>query len=129
MKLKFLFILIFLSSLIYSQSKPLLYFCQSYDAEKGEIGQGAIFTPGQITVMVRANEPLGITDVHIQFDKLNMRTGKYEFYDKVPFTLNPKGNYFYFSKDDMQLKEVGVYRCFLLNGERVIANSSLEIIK
>jgi len=129
MKLKLLFILVFISSLIYCQSKPLLYFCQEYDYEKGEVGQGSVFTPGQITVMVKANDPLGLKEVDIQFDKLNMRTGKYEFYDKIPFTLNPKGNYFYFTKDEMQLKEVGVYRCFLLSGDKVIANSSLEIIK
>lgn len=129
MKLKLLFILIFAVAVAYSQSKPLLYFCQEYDLVKGEIGQGAVFTPGLITVMVKAAEPLGVKEVAIQFDKLNMRTGKYEFYDKIPFTLDPKGNYFYFAKDDMRLKDVGIYRCFLLSGEKVIANSSLEIIK
>lgn len=127
-----LFCMAGLKPVIYAQSKPILYFCERYDAGTGEIGITDRFTKGYLTIMVRADQPLGMKNVFIQFDKYNPNSRKFEFYKKYTYVVDPDMKYIYFSKNDssdLRFEEAGFYRVFLLNeNNENVASSLIEII-
>lgn len=130
----FVFALIFAENTIsYAQSQPVLYFCERYDSRKGEIGVSDRFTTGFLTVMVKSDYALNLSDVAIQYDKYNERTGKFEYYKKFYFTIEPDMKYVFFSKNeesDMRFDDPGFYRVFLLDeDDRTVASSLIEIIR
>lgn len=129
----FLGVFLFFSNLSFSQSEPVLYFCEKYDSRKGEVNVSDRFTRGAITVVVKSDYALDLEDVAIQYDKYNPSTGKFEFYKKFYFTIDPDMKYVYFSKNDesdMKFEEPGFYRVFLLDDlDKTVTSSLIEIIK
>ena len=128
------FVVIFLGmrSYSYAQSSPVLYFCEKYDNDLGEIGISDRFTTGYLTVMVKSNTALGLKDCFIQFDKYNFGTGKFEYYKRFNYTITPDMKYVFFAKNessDLKFEEPGFYRVYLLNSNKeTIASSLIEII-
>ena len=122
-----------LKTVTYAQSAPLLYFCEKYNSDDGEIGISDRFTKGTLTVMVRADRALRLTNVFIQFDKYNWNSHKFELYRKFNYTIEPAMKYISFTKNqknDLRFDETGFYRVFLLNDEgKNIASSLIEIIE
>lgn len=128
-----IFLVLFgMNKISYSQTKPVLYFCEKYDRTYGEIGVSDRFTTGYITVMIKADDPLGITNCSIQYDKLNYYSGEFEYYKKFKFVVKPSMNYIYFSKNDnadMNFEDPGIYRVYLLNSyNETVTSSLIEII-
>ncbi len=124
---------IFFSNISFSQSEPVLYFCEKYDSRKGEVNVSDRFTRGAITVVVKCDYALKLEDVAIQYDRYNDRTGKFEYYKKFYFTVNPDMKYVYFSKNDesdMKFEDTGFYRVFLLDDrDKTVASALIEIIR
>jgi len=116
----------------FAQNEPVLYFCEKYDSQDGEIGVSDRFTTGYLTVMVKSDYELNLTDVHIQFDKYNARNGKFEFYKKFDYTIEPEMSYVFFAKNsdsDLKFEEPGFYRVFLLDdNDKTVASALIEII-
>lgn len=116
----------------FAQSEPVLYFCERYDNDKGEINVSDRFTTGYLTVMVKCAYELGLEECYIQFDKYNERSGKFEYYKKFEYSVEPDMNYIFFRKNDesdMKFEEPGFYRVFLLNDrDKTIASALIEII-
>jgi hypothetical protein len=115
-----------------AQSEPVLYFCERYDSDLGEIGVADRFTTGYLTVMVKSDYELNLSDVSIQFDKYNFHTSKFEYYKKFDYTVNRDMKYIYFSKNsesDMKFEESGFYRVFLLDHrDKTVASALIEIV-
>jgi len=138
--LKFRFILPFLLFLVffgmqkktYSQSEPVLYFCEKYDDDKGEIGISDRFTTGYLTVMVKSAKALGLKSCHIQFDKYNWSEGKFEFYKKFNYEIDRDMKYVFFRKNDesdLNFDKPGFYRVYLLDeDDKTVACSIVQII-
>jgi hypothetical protein len=122
-----------ISSSVFAQSDAVMYFCEKYDSKDGEIGISDRFTTGYITVMVKSDYELRLRDVHIQFDQYNERTGKFEYYKKFDYTIEPDMKYVFFSKNDdsdLEFEEPGIYRVFLLdNRDKTVASALIEIIR
>ena len=120
------------NSVTFAQAEPVLYFCEKYDSYDGEIGVSDRFTKGYVTVMVKADDPLQLRDVAIQYDKYNFRTGKFDYYKKFYFTIDRDMNYVFFSRNDesdMEFNDPGFYRVFLLDeDDRTVASAIIEII-
>jgi hypothetical protein len=138
MKNAMLFFALFLflagiQSNIFAQSEPVLYFCEKYDDQDGEIGVADRFTTGYLTVMVKCDYALNLEDVRVQFDKYNFRTGQFDYYKKYNYTIEKDMNYVFFAKnDDSDLKfdEPGFYRVFLLDkDDKTVASALIEIIE
>jgi hypothetical protein len=115
----------------YAQQYPVLYFCEKY-GDNGEVGVSDRFTTGYLTVMVKADGPLGLRDCSIQLDKYNAKTGAFDFYKKFDYSVEPDMKYVFFARNDasdMNFADVGIYRVFLLdhNG-RTVASGLVEII-
>jgi len=70
--------------------------------------------------------------VHIQSDKLNLDTGRFEFYKKYNFTVQPDMKYIYFTHNDesnMKFEDPGIYSVFLLDDhDETITSALIEII-
>lgn len=139
MKNKFLFLFVFvvlffpgLLNTVLAQNEPVLYFCEKYDSKNGEVGVSDRFTTGYLTVMVKSDHALGLKDVHIQFDKLNDRSKKFEFYKKFAYSIDPDMSYVFFAKNsdsDLKFEEPGFYRVFLLDdNDKTVASALIEII-
>ncbi len=115
-----------------AQSDPVLYFCEKY-GDDGEVGVSDRFTTGYLTVMVKCDYELGLTDAKIQFDQYNFKTRKFEYYKKFDYSVEPDMKYIFFSKNDesdMKFSEPGLYRVFLLNDDdETVASALIEIIK
>jgi len=115
-----------------AQSEPVLYFCETYDLDDGEFGVGDRFYSGYLTVMVKCNYALDLKNVHIQFDKYDPRSKKFEYYKKFDYTVKPDMSYIYFAKNDesdMEFEDPGIYRVFLLdNKDKTVASALIEII-
>lgn len=115
-----------------AQSEPVLYFCEKYDKNKGEVGISDRFTKGYLTVMVKCDHPLGLEDVHIQFDKYNFQSGEFEFYKKFNYNVDKDMSYIFFAKNpdsDLKFEDTGFYRVFLLDHNNdTVASSLIEII-
>lgn len=115
----------------YAQQYPVLYFCEKYGSD-GEVGVSDRFTAGYLTVMVKADGPLGLRDCSIQLDKYNPKSGTFSYYKKFNYKVEPDMKYVYFSRNDesdMSFDQTGIYRVFLLdqNG-RTVASALVEII-
>ena len=121
-----------LESTAFAQNEPIMYFCEKY-GRNGEIGVSDRFTTGYLTVMVKSDYALGLDDVAIQFDKYNYRTDDFEYYEKFYYSVDPDMNYIYFEKNDesdMNFKDPGFYRVFLLDDkDRTVTSALIEIIR
>lgn len=128
--LAIVFIFVFKSN-SYAQQYPVLYFCEKY-GDNGEVGVSDRFTTGYLTVMVKADGPLGLRDCSIQMDKYNCSTGSFNYYKKFKFAVEPDMKYVFFAKNDesdMSFEETGIYRVFLLDhNDRTVASGLVEII-
>ena len=117
---------------VFAQNEPVLYFCEKYDSNKGEIGVCDRFTTGYLTVMVKSDYELGLEDVHIQFDRLDERSKKFEFYKKFDYVIEPEMSYVFFAKNDdsdLKFEEPGFYRVFLLDdNDKTVASALIEIV-
>ncbi|NWG29294.1 MAG: hypothetical protein HXY48_12265 [Ignavibacteriaceae bacterium] len=124
--------IIIINSNTFAQAEPVMYFCERYDDYDGEIGVSDRFTTGYITVMVKADNPLRLKDVAIQYDKFNERNGKFEYYKKFYFTISRDMKYVFFARNDesdMEFEEPGFYRVFLLDeDDKTVASALIEII-
>lgn len=127
-----LFAMFGLTSNVHAQNGPVLYFCEKYGAD-GEEGISDRFSTGYLTVMVKCDYALGLSNVSIQFDKLNMNTGIFEYYKKFEYKVEPSMKYIYFAKNktaDMSFDTPGVYRVFLLDdNSKTVASGLIEIIR
>ena len=121
-----------LESTAFAQNEPVMYFCEKY-GRNGEVGVSDRFTTGYLTVMVKSDYALGLDDVAIQFDKYNYRTDDFEYYEKFYYSVDPDMNYIYFEKNDesdMNFKDPGFYRVFLLDDkDRTVTSALIEIIR
>jgi len=129
--LLFLILFIGLRTEVFAQESPVMYFCEKY-GKNGEVGISDRFTVGFLTVVVKSEYKMKLTDVHVQFDKYNYKQDKFEFYKKFAYTLEPDMKYVYFSKNDesdMSFDEPGFYRVFLLDdNDETVASAIVEII-
>lgn len=127
----FLFLFIGLKAEVFAQESPVMYFCEKY-GKNGEVGISDRFTTGFLTVVVKSEYKIKLTDVHVQLDKYNYKKDKFEFYKKFSYTLEPDMKYVYFSKNDeidLSFDEPGFYRVFLLDDEdEAVASAIVEII-
>jgi len=115
-----------------AQSEPVLYFCERYDSDLGEVGVADRFTTGYLTVMVKSDYALDLDEVSVQFDKYNFRTGKFEYYKKFSYNVDRDMKYVYFAKNedsDLKFEDAGFYRVFLLDHrDKTVASALIEII-
>ena len=120
------------NSKTFAQSEPVLYFCEEYDDNDGEVGVSDRFTTGYITVMVKCDYALRLEDVSIQYDKYNFRTGNFEYYKKFDFSVDRDMKYIFFERNkssDMEFEDPGFYRVFLLDEDgKTVASALVEII-
>lgn len=116
----------------YAQQYPVLYFCEKYGSS-GEVGVSDRFTTGYLTVMVKADGPLGLRDCSIQLDKYDCKSGTFNYYKKFSYSVEPDMKYVYFARNDesdMNFADVGIYRVFLLDqNDRTVASGLVEIIR
>ncbi len=126
-----LFSMFGLTSNVHAQNGPVLYFCEKYGND-GEEGISDRFTTGYLTVMVKCDYALGLSNVSIQFDKMNRTSGKFEYYKKFSYKVEPSMKYIYFSKNsssDMRFDDPGIYRVFLLDDNgKTVTSGLIEII-
>src|ERR1700674_3296699 len=122
-KIKTIFCLIALVTIIgftfktHAQSSPVLYFCESYGSN-GEVSISDRFYTGSLTVMVKSDNALGLTDVSIQYDIYSCSSGTFSFYNRFNFTIKTTMKYVSFEKNaesDLTFSDPGIYRVFLLN--------------
>lgn len=128
---KFLLAVVVLTSLafgcsMFGKKENRLYFCEKYDASKGEIGESSKFTTGALTVMVDlrpSKTKIGVSDVNINIT--NKGTG--EVVETLPFTVQPSMDYIYFN--DVEFKKPGTYRvsCLKKDGS-VVVSGEVEIV-
>ena len=117
---------------VYAQSEPVLYFCEKY-GDDGEVGVSDRFTTGYLTVMVKSSTALGLTNCHIQLDRYNESSGKFDFYKKFDYKIDADMKYVFFAKNedsDMSFEKTGIYRVFLLNkSDKTVASALVQIIE
>ena len=122
-----------LQSTIYAQSSPIMYFCERYDNNYGEVGINNRFTTGYLTVMVKSDYAIGLSKCYIEFDKYNPSYNDFEYYKKFNFVVQPDMKYIYFSRNqnaDMKFDDPGIYRVFLLDSaNKTVASALIEIIR
>jgi len=128
----FLLILLGSSTKTYAQSGPVMYFCEKYDSDDGEVGISDRFSTGHLTVMVKSATALGLKNCHIQFDKYNQSSKKFVFYKKYDYKIDKDMKYVFFEKNsdsDMSFDDPGFYRVFLLdNDDKTVASALIQII-
>ena len=126
-----LFVVLGFTQNVKAQSSPVLYFCEKY-TDAGEVSISDRFYPGYLTVMVKSNEAIGLTNCTIQFDKYSCTSRSFSFYKKFKYVVSASMKYIYFEKNaesDMSFDDPGIYRVFLLDGSGATVTSSLiEII-
>jgi hypothetical protein len=126
-----LFAIFGITSGVHAQNGPVLYFCEKYTSD-GEVGISDRFTTGYLTVMVKCDYALGLSDVSIQFDKYSPSSRSFSYYKKFTYTVKPDMKYIYFAKNsssDMKFEDTGIYRVFLLDGNgSTVASALIEII-
>ncbi len=129
--LKFLLSVVVLFSLavgcsMLGSKENKLYFCEKYDAVKGEIGESSKFTTGTLTVMVDlrpSKTKVGVSDVNINIT--NKATG--EAVETLPFTVEPTMDYIYFN--DVAFSKPGKFKVSCLKKDgTVIATGEIEIV-
>lgn len=136
--LNYLFLVIlFLAFLLpfsraHAQVEPAMYFCDRYDDYDGEIGVKDRFYKGPITVMVKCDYALNLTDAKIQYDRYNFRSGKFEYYKSFDFDVSSDMKYIFFAPttgNSMEFDDAGFYRVFLLDSNgSTVASAFIEII-
>lgn len=104
-----------------------LYFCESYDPDKGEINESSKFTTGTLTVMVDLRpegKKIGVKEVNINItDK-----GSNEVVDTKPYTVSEDMDYIYF--DGVEFEKPGKYRVSCLKKDgTVIVSGEVEIVE
>jgi len=128
---KFLLAVVVFTSLafgcsMFGKKENRLYFCEKYDATKGEIGESSKFTTGALTVMVDlrpSKTKIGVSDVNINIT--NKGTG--EVVETLPFTVQPSMDYIYFN--DVEFKKAGTYRVSCLKKDgTVVVSGEVEIV-
>jgi len=125
---KFVIIAFFIvmTGILTAQSADLLYFCERYDSNDGEINAGDRFFSGNLTVVVLLEAPIYYTKIYIQLDKYNPREGDFEYYNDYEFDVESDMDYIYF--DDIYFGDTGFYRVFLLDPNRnTITSAIVEI--
>jgi hypothetical protein len=117
----------------YTQTRPLLYFCEEYDPETGEVGINDRFTAGTLTIMVKSADSLGLEDVAIQLDWWDEDKNEYVYYKRFEFIIEPDMSYVIFSENeinDMSFDDPGFYRVFLLDeNEQTVTSSIVQIVR
>jgi hypothetical protein len=104
--------------------KDKLYFCERYDAVKGEIGESDKFTTGTLTVMVKLAKPIGVTDVDINIT--DTKTSK--VIETKPFTVSKDMTYIFF--DNVGFDTPGKYKVSCLKKDgTVIVTGNIEIVE
>ncbi len=125
------FALIFVFGLttnIKAQSGPVMYFCESYSSSGGERSISDRFYTGKVTVMVKSDYSIGLTDCSIQFDKYNGYS--FDYFKNVKFDVSSDMKYIYFASDDLRVDSPGIYRCFLLDSRKnTVASALVEFIR
>ncbi len=118
-----LFLLVSSCSFLKNLSKSdKLYFCEKYTST--EVGEGTKFPVGNVTVMVKLSNPIGVSSVDINLTDLE--SGK--AVDTFPFTVQSSWDYIHF--DDVDFKEPGKYKVSCLKKDgTVIASGEVEITK
>ena len=118
-----LFLLVSSCSFLKNLSKSdKLYFCEKYTST--EVGEGTKFPVGNVTVMVKLSNPIGVSSVDINITDL--ASGK--AVDTYPFTVQSSWDYIHF--DDVEFKEAGKYKVSCLKKDgTVIASGEVEITK
>ena len=127
-KIYFLLLMVLFIGTIYGQSGDILYFCERYDQDLGEVGISDRFTTGSLTVMAKLASSIYYTSITIQLDKFNPRANKFEYYKDFSFSTDSDMTYIYFN--DIDFGEPGFYRVFLLSPSKdTIASGIVEIIR
>ncbi len=127
MKQLLLIILLLISSLTFSQSKPIIYFCEKYDGT--EINISDRFTTGNLTIIIKSDDIITYTDVFIEYDKYNSKTKQFEYYKKISYKLGKNQRYMRITDSRLSFNETGIFRVFILNSaSQTITSSLIEII-
>jgi|WetSurMetagenome_2_1015567.scaffolds.fasta_scaffold13090_4 hypothetical protein len=104
------------------KSGDRLYFCERYDAVKGEINEADKFTTGYLTVMVKLSKPIGVTDVDVNITDIKTN----EVVETKPFTVTKEMDYIYF--DNVTFDKPGKYKVSLLKKDKtVVVTGEIEI--
>ena len=108
-------------------SCDILYFCEDYTSEEGEIGCGDRFYSGNVNVMVSLESAIYYTTVKIQLDKFDPRSNDFAYYDDYEFEVDSEDSYINFGK--VYFGDKGFYRVFLLDPyDETITSALIEII-
>lgn len=117
--------------------EALLYFCERYDKDEGEIGVSSRFSTGYLTVMVDTRptgKTIGTGKVEIVISKIKDASGNSiteKIIKTIPFDVTPSMNYIYFeSKKDLKFTSPGTYKvvCQKKDGTPV-AEGEIEIVE
>lgn len=123
--------LVLFNNKVYSQANPVMYFCEVYGSE-GEVNISDRFTTGFLTVMIKCDYPMYLTDVVIEFQKYNESTKTFSFYKEFYYEVDPDMSYIYFSKtdkNDMSFDSPGIYRAILFDQlDQFVASALVEVI-
>jgi hypothetical protein len=130
----FILLIIFcFSEISFAQAEPVLYFCERYENQRGEVNISDRFTTGSLTVMVRSENELGLNECYIKIEKWNAAADEFELYKLFKYNVEPDMKYIFFSKNeesDMRFEEAGFYRVSLLDEiESPVASALIEIVK
>lgn len=108
-------------------SCDLLYFCEDYTSEEGEINCSDLFYAGNVNVMVSLESAIYYTTVKIQLDKFDPRSNSFAYYNDYEFEVNADDSYINFGK--VYFGDKGFYRVFLLDPyDETITSALIEII-
>jgi hypothetical protein len=115
------------TSAVKAQNGPVMYFCEKYGSG-GEVSISDRFYTGKVTVMVKSDYALGLTDCSIQLDKYNGYG--FDYHKKIDFDVSSDMKYIYFESNDLRIDSPGIYRCFLLDSRKnTVASALVEFIR
>jgi hypothetical protein len=118
---------------LFAQSEPVLYFCERYENQRGEVNVSDRFTTGSLTVMARSDNELNLEECFIKLEKWDPVSEEFQTYKTFRYSVEPDMNYIYFSKtdvNDMNFEEPGFYRVSLFDElESAVASALIEIIR
>ncbi len=114
----------------------LLYFCEKYDPETGEIGISDRFTTGWLTVMLdmrKSGKTIGVRDVEIRISKIRDASGKKvseKILKTIKFSVEPDYDYIYFTDEkNLKFDTPGTYKVTLMDKKgNLIAKGEVEIV-
>ena len=132
MKTAIFALLCFLSSFACkAQGGIVMYFCGEYKHGK-EIHISSSFSVGSLTVMVKSQKAMHLTDVQLEFDRFDSVKNEFVLYKKFDFSLDPEDAYICFSKtkdNDLVISEPGIYRVVLFSQrDKVVTSALVEIV-